>query len=621
MTTLAEAPTTRNELVQPDLPSGIHPDPTRSWLRRALPLVRPHVWRLTAALTASLASLLLSYRFPQVLNSAVDDVLVAGKGPLAPYVREALLLVLGTAVLSLIARQQLMRLAYELEADLRTLVYEHVSTMDAQFFDRHQSGQLISRASSDVRAVQLFLAFGPFVLVQCAGALAAAGFMVAIDLPLALVSLSVLPLVGVCTVRMQRVLLPASWLVQSSLADVATVVDESIGGARVVKAFGGEGRQLSALARASRRLRWSYVVDADLRASWAPLVQNLPQLGMVALLLVGGHRVLAGHLEVGGILAFATYSYLLQAPFQMIGSLVMLGQRAAASAARVYELLDERPAVTDSPHARPLAVTDAEVTFNDVRFGYDGQRPVLDGFTLRLRRGETVALVGRTGSGKSTVARLLTRDYDVNRGSISIDGQDVRTLTRGSLRAAVSVAMEEPFLFSGSIRDNIAYGTPDASRADIEAAARAACADGFIASLPLGYDTLVGERGYTLSGGQRQRIALARAALSDAPVLVLDDATSALDVQVEDAVHRALTSTLAGRTTLVVAHRLSTIRAADRVVVLEGGKVLAEGRHEDLLARSGVYRDVLVQAHEHESLGEPPEAPAQDMPDLPELGL
>jgi ATP-binding cassette subfamily B protein len=598
--------------------TGIHPDTERSWLRRALPLMRPHRRRFAVALSAGLGSLLLSLQLPKVLNDAVDQVLVAGRGSLSPHVVRALLLALGTAVLSFVARQQLMRLAYELEQDLRSLVYEHVTGLGADFFDRYPSGQLISRASSDVRAVQLFLAFAPFVLVQCAGALVAVWFMVAIDVPLAVLSLAVLPLIGLCATGMQRALLPASWLVQNRLAEVATVVDESTGGARVVKAFGAEGRQVAALAQASRALRWAYVADADLRARWTPLLQGLPQLGMVALLVVGGHRVLSGAVEVGAILAFATYSYLLQAPFQMIGSLVVLGQRAAASAGRVFEVLDERPSVTDSHHAPSLTVTEGQVVFDGVRFGYPGRGPVLSGFSLRLRRGETVALVGRTGSGKSTVGRLLTRDYDVDAGSITIDGQDIRTVSRSSLRAAVSVAMEEPFLFSGSVRDNIAYGAPDATEADVEAAARTACAHDFIAALAEGYDTVVGERGYSLSGGQRQRIALARAALVDAPVLVLDDATSALDVEVEDAVHRALTSRLTGRTTLVVAHRLSTIRSADRVVVLEGGRAVAEGRHDELIARSGVYRDVLAQAHAHE---EPAEEVLPAEPALPELSL
>ena len=600
--------------------TGIHPDQQRAWLRRALPLVRPHAWQLASALSAALASMLLSFQFPRVVNDAVNNVLVARQGSLAPYIRETLGLAVGTAVLSLIARQLLLRLAFALEADMRTLVHQHVTSLDAAAFDRYTSGQLISRASSDVRTLQLYLAFGPFVIVQCAGALIAFGFMLTIDVPLALLTAALLPLVGACAIGMQRALFPASWLVQDRLAEVATVIDESINGVRVVKAFGAEDRQLAALARASHRLRWAYVVDADLRARWAPVVQNLSQLGMVAVLLLGGHRVLEGQLEVGGILAFATYSSLLQAPFQMMGTLVMLGQRAAASAARVYELLDTRPAIQDAPDAKALSVGAAEVVLDRVCFAYQPDQPVLQGCSLRLRRGQTVALVGRTGSGKSTLARLLTRDYDVDSGAISIDGQDIRTVTRASLRSAVTVAMEESFLFSGSVRDNIAYGEPTASASRIEDAARAAAAHDFIEALPAGYDTIIGERGQTLSGGQRQRIALARAALSSAPILVLDDATSALDVEVEEAVHRSLTSTMAGRTTLVVAHRLSTIRAVDRVVVLEEGRIVADGRHEELLSTSEHYRHVLADAHPHESSPAEPAPPAQD-PALDVAGL
>jgi ATP-binding cassette subfamily B protein len=579
----------------------IHPDTSRSWLRRALPLIRRRGWQFAGALGAALGSLLLTFEFPRVLNAAVNEALVAKSTPLLPYVREALVLALASGILAFLARQQLMRLAYDLEADLRELVFDHISAMSSDFYDRYRSGELISRASSDVRAIQLYLAFGPFVVVQCAGALVAFGFMVTIDWVLALVSLGVLPLVAWSAVRLQRTLLPASWIIQSRLAEVATVVDESVSGVRVVKSFGAERRQLAALARTAARLAWAMVRDADLRSRWAPVAQNAAQLGMVLVLVIGSQRVLSGDLQVGAILAFATYAFLVQAPFQMVGALVMLGQRASASAQRVFELLDEAPRVADSPQASQLVITDGEVVFQGVRFGYSPERPVLAGVDLRLRRGEVVALVGRAGSGKTTLTRLLTRDYDVDAGRITIDGQDIRSVTLSSLRRSVAQALEEPFLFSGTIRDNIRYGRPRASDREVEEAARLASAHDFIAALPEGYDTIVGERGYTLSGGQRQRVALAREALMGAPVLILDDATSALDVEVESAVHAALTADPRGRTTLVVAHRLSTIAAADRVVVLDEGRVIAEGSHHELLRTSPVYADVLAHAHPHEA--------------------
>jgi ATP-binding cassette subfamily B protein len=435
------------------------------------------------------------------------------------------------------------------------------------------------------------------------------GFMLTIDVPLAFAAMATVPLVAWSAIRMRRTLLPASWLIQSRLAEVATIVDENINGVRVVKSFAAEEREVRALTKASDRLSWAYVKDADLRARLAPVVQNLSQVGMVLVLLLGGYEVLHARLEVGAILAFSAYVAILQGPFQMLGMLVMLGQRAAASAGRVYELLDEEPDVVDRPAAPDLVVTEGEVVFDGVRFEYVSGQPVLDGFDLRLRRGETVALVGRTGCGKSTVARLLARSYDVDGGAIRIDGLDVRDVTLTSLRASVGVVMEEPFLFSSTIRDNIAYGVPTATLAQVREAARMAGADDFISALPDAYDTVVGERGYTLSGGQRQRVALARTLLVGAPVLVLDDATSSLDVEVEAAIHDALTDVLADRTVLVVAHRLSTIALADRVVVMDGGRVVADGTHAELLAASPLYNDVLAHVEEHA----PPEPePAPD---------
>ncbi|MGH9018777.1 MAG: ABC transporter ATP-binding protein, partial [Acidimicrobiales bacterium] len=396
--------------------------------------------------------------------------------------------------------------------------------------------------------------------------------------------------------RMRSVIFPVSWLIQSRLADVATVVDENVSGVRVVKSFAAEGQQVRALARAAERLRWAYVRDADIRARFTPVVQNLSQVGLVLVLLVGGYLVLHDHLQVGTIVTFSFWIAMLQAPFQMLGMLIMLGQRAAASAKRIYEILDQGPDIVDGPGAVDLVECRGEVRFDNVHFSYkqDGP-PVLAGFDLALRPGQTVALVGRTGAGKSTVARLLDRFYDVSAGSVKVDGKDVREVTLGSLRGRVGVVLDEPFLFSASIRDNIAYGRPNADFADIEAAARAAGADGFIRGLSHGYGTVVGERGYTLSGGQRQRVALARALLVNPPVLVLDDATSAVDVQVEQGIHRNLKKLMQGRTTLVVAHRLSTVSLADRVVLMDGGRVVADGRHAELLATTPLYAEVLAQ--------------------------
>jgi ATP-binding cassette subfamily B protein len=329
-------------------------------------------------------------------------------------------------------------------------------------------------------------------------------------------------------------------------------------------------------------------------------VQNLPQLGLALVLLFGGYLVIHGHLQVGAILAFSAYIVMLQPPFQMLGMLIMLGQRAAASARRIYEILDEEPTVLDRPGAIDLVACSGEVSFESVDFAYAGGPLVLSGLTLHLAPGETVALVGRTGSGKTTVSRLLPRFYDVTAGSVRVDGHDVRDLTLASLRAHVGVVIDEPFLFSASIRDNIAYGRPGAGIAEIEAAAQAAGAEEFILDLPEGYATVVGERGYTLSGGQRQRLAIARTLLVNPPILVLDDATSAIDVQVEQQIHEGLRVLMEGRTTLVVAHRLSTIGLADRVVLLDGGRIVADGTHAELLATTPLYAEVLAQVEKSE---------------------
>ncbi len=521
--------------------------------------------------------------------------------PLSHYVRIVFALAITAGITSYGARLLLMRTAYGMEADLRNMLYTHLTRMSFDFYDRVQSGQLISRANSDIRSVQMYLTFGPNILVQAAIAVVAFVYMLTINVPLAFVAMATLPLVFVMGVRMRRSMFPVSWLIQARLAEIATIVDENISGVRVVKSFVAEQRELNQLEEAADKLQWAYIRDADLRARFTPLVQNLPQVGLALILLVGGYLVIHGQLGVGAILAFSAYIVMLQAPFQMLGMLVMLGQRAAASAGRIYEVLDEAPTVVDGPLAADLADSRGDVRFEAVDFAYSLDGPlVLEDFSLHLQPGETVAMVGRTASGKTTAARLLSRFYDVSSGAVRIDGHDVRDVTIESLRHQVGVVLDEPFLFSVSIRDNIAYGRPDASLEDVQAAARAAGADEFITQLIDGYDTIVGERGYTLSGGQRQRIAIARTLLVNPPILVLDDATSAVDVQVEQEIHESLKVLMLGRTTLIVAHRLSTIGLADRVVLLDAGRIVADGTHMELLERSPLYVEVLAQAEADE---------------------
>jgi ATP-binding cassette subfamily B protein len=583
----------------------IHPDRSRSWLRRALPILMAHKATFATALVGSFVGLVLQVQIPNLLNEAITRSIQQHAAPLAGYVWAVVGLGLAGGLASFLARLSLMRAAYSMEFDLRHLVYEHLTKMSFSFYDRVQSGQLISRANSDIRSVNLYLTFAPAILVQCAVGIVAFGYMLSISVPLAIVAMAPMPFVYLAGTRMRRVLFPVSWLVQARLADVATIVDENVNGVRVVKAFDAEDRQLRALARAATRLRWANVKDADLRARYTPAVQNLPQLGLALVLLVGGELVMHGRLGVGAILAFAAYIVMLQAPFQMLGQLIMMGQRAAASAGRIYEIIDEEPTIVDAPGALTLKQCRGEVSFEDVSFSYrNGLPKALDRFSLRLSPGETVAIVGRTGSGKSTVARLLARFYDVDEGRVLLDGHDVRQLSLSCLRANVGIVFDEPFLFSATIRENIAYGRPDAPFDEVVEAARIAEAAEFIEALPQGYDTVVGERGYTLSGGQRQRIAIARTLLVNPPVLVLDDATSAVDVQVEQAIHAALRRLMAQRTTLIIAHRLSTISLAERVVLVDAGRVVAEGTHEELLSSVPLYAEVLAHQDDEPTFAE-----------------
>jgi ATP-binding cassette subfamily B protein len=588
----------------------IDPDRAKSWLARALPVVLAHKRSFVVALTASFVGLVLQVQIPQLMNEAIDKSIALHEVPLAHYVYLVLALATGAGLLGFVSRYFLMRTAYSIEYDLRSIVFRHLSTMSFSFYDRVQTGQLISRANSDIRSVNLYLTFAPSILVQSAIAAVAFAYMLSIDVPLAFVAMSTMPFVYVLGVRMRRSMFPVSWLIQARLADVATIVDENTAGVRIVKSFAAEARELNRLARAADRLQWSYVKDADLRARFSPMVQNLPPLGLAMVLLLGGYLVVDGHLGVGAIVAFSFYIAMLQAPFQMLGMLIMMGQRASASAQRVYEILDEKPQIVDRPGAVDLVHCHGEVRFESVFFSYTDAGPaVIRGLDLLVPPGETVAIVGPTGSGKSTIARLLVRFYDVDSGAVKVDGHDVRDLTLESLRSHIGLVLDDPFLFSASVRDNIAFSRPDAPDDEVVEAARAAGADEFIRQLDDGYDTVVGERGYTLSGGQRQRIAIARALLANPPILVLDDATSAVDVQVELQIHDALRQLMRGRTTIVVAHRLSTISLADRVVLFEEGTITAEGTHAELMDSCPRYVEVLAQAEERDRLRAPTEPP------------
>jgi len=575
--------------------AAIDPDQRKSWLRRALPLVKAHRGLLITSLVLSFVGLIVQVQIPNLVRIGIDRAIVERTASLPVYVWWIVALALLQGLITYFARLYLLRTAYELEYDLRNIVYAHLARMPFGFFDRVQSGELMSRSSSDIRAVQMYLSFGPSILVQCLIAVVAFVLMLSINVPLAIVAMATMPIIGFLGVGMRKAIFPVSWLIQARLARLATVVDENIQGVRIVKAFAAEGRQLRALAEAADRIRWAYLQDARIRSRWTPVLDNLPRLGLALVLLFGGILVIRGETTVGTIVAFNSYVLMLQPPFRMLGMMIMMGQRASASASRIYEILDTPSDVVDPPEPVDVVLR-GDVTFSDVRFTYPNGTLALDGLNLRVRAGETVAVVGATGSGKSTLGRLLARFYDVGAGRISIDGHDVRRLRLARLRDQVGIVPDEPFLFSLSLHDNIAYGRPAADRESVVAAAVAAGADDFITALPEGYDTVVGERGYTLSGGQRQRVAIARALLVNPPVLVLDDATSAIDVTVEQRIHSSLRALMHGRTTLIVAHRLSTISLADRVVLMEGGRVIADGTHSGLLATEPRYARVLASA-------------------------
>lgn len=593
-----DAPPTGYEPLPPaahyEAPAGrIHPDSSLGWIRRMLPVVRAHRRSFTVAMAMAAVALGSNVAIPAIVGAGIDEIRGDG-GSVAGWVIALLVLAVARSLFTFGYRSRLYKFAYAIEYDLRSLMFRHFAAMSHGFYDKVQTGQLVSRANSDIRAVQMLLAFAPFMLMMMMTFVLAFAFMLTKHVLLTLVAISTLPLVYVYGVKLRNLMFPLSWVVQGRLAEVATTVEENVTGVRVVKAFAGERSQIDQLAHQSRRLRWAAVKVNDARARYAPLMENLPRLGMAFTLLYGGYLAIEGEVTVGTIITFSSYVLLLQAPFRMLGFFMIMSQRAAASAGRIFEILDTPAEITDRPGAQDLVDPRGDVRFDGVRFAYGDGAPVLDGFDLHVRPGETVAIVGATGSGKSTIARLLLRFYEVDAGAVRIDGHDVQDVTMASLRHHVGMVSDEPFLFSSSIRDNIAYARPDASDAEIEAAARAANAHGFILELSEGYDTVIGERGYTLSGGQRQRISIARTLLADPAVLILDDATSAVDVRVEAEIHEALERLSADRTTLIIAHRLSTIALADRVALIGGGRVLALDTHQRLLAHEPRYREVLA---------------------------
>jgi ATP-binding cassette, subfamily B, bacterial len=488
------------------------------------------------------------------------------------------------------------RQALGVEYDLRDELYSHFLRLSFGFYDRSQTGQLMSRATIDLQSVRFFLGYGLIFFAQhVVTILVVTVVLFFYSWKLALVALSITPIIVLTAYRYSRVSQPVLRDVQQTLGEVATVAEESITGVHVVKSFAQEEARSSRFADATNTVFTKTLAANRQRAIYVPLLTFLPLVAQALVLLVAGRMVISGELSLGAFFAFNLLLAMLVMPLRMLGMWIGQAQRAIAAGERIFEVLDEPEEVADAPDAQPLPPGPGEVVFEDVSFGYDPERLVLDDVELRVPAGRTVALIGRTGSGKTTLATLVPRFYDATEGRVLVDGVDVRQLVRRSLRREIGVISQDPFLFSASIRDNIALGMPDAPHDAIEAAAQAAQAHEFILELPHGYETVVGERGITLSGGQRQRIAIARALLIDPRILVLDDATASVDATTEAKIRAGLREVMRDRTTIIIAHRLSTIALADEVVVLDEGRIAARGTQSELLDTSPVFREI----HEH----------------------
>jgi ATP-binding cassette subfamily B protein len=564
------------------------------WLRR----LAGYCWRyrrtVLVALAGALAATVATAAIPLVQRQIIDNVIVTHQTSIWPL---AGLLVVAAGVNFggiYLRRYRGGRLSLDVQHDLRTELFAALSRLDGARQDEIRTGQLVGRSISDLNMVQGILSMVPVTLGNLVLFVLTLGIMVVLSPVLTLVTVAVTPALVVIALASRRKLFPASWDAQQQSGEVAGVVDEAIGGVRVVKGFGQEEQEQERLEAASEKLFASRLRMIRLTARYNPALTAIPSLGMVGVLALGGWLAIHGSITLGTFLAFSAYLAQMTGPVRMFTYMVTLGQEARASVIRVFDIIDARPAITDKPGAIELPPDAAGLSFDDVRFGYRPSEPVLRGLSLRVEPGETVAVVGASGSGKSTLALLLPRFYDPQAGSVRIGGHDVADVTRDSLRAAIGLVMEDSFLFSDSVRANIAYGRPDATDEQVIAVAQAAQAHEFIVRLPQGYDTVVGEQGLTLSGGQRQRVALARALITDPRVLLLDDATSAIDPRLEAEIHAALREVMRGRTTLIIAHRRSTLNLADRIVVLDAGRVADTGTHAELEERCPLYRRLIV---------------------------
>jgi ATP-binding cassette subfamily B protein len=563
------------------------------WVRRLGGYLWRHRANVIIAFVGAILGSACTVATPLIARQIVDNVIVGEHGehaPLWPWLTLLIALAVAGFGFAYLRRYRGGRVALDVQNDLRNEMHDHLQRLDAATLDTMPVGQLVGRASSDSALVQGLLNFLPIVSGNILALVLSLVVMFILSPLLALISLAVIPALFFVSYRMRSRAFPASWDGQQREGEVAEIVDEDVGGVRVVKAFGQEQRELRRLTAAASDLYGAQMRSTRIQAKYQPILEAIPVLGQVGILALGGWLALNHNITLGTFLAFSTYIAQLMAPARQLAGILTIAQQARAGLERIFQIIDRTPAIRDADGAVDLPAAPGAIEFHDVTFGYEPDHSVLRDFTLTIQPGERVALVGASGSGKSTVGRLLVRYYDPDRGSVTIGGTDVRDVRLGSLRSTIGMAFEDAFLFSESVRDNIAYGNPDATDEQIVAAATAAQADGFIADLPRGYDTVVGERGLSLSGGQRQRIALARALLRDPKILVLDDATSAIDARTEQSIHGALREAMQDRTVLLVAHRHSTLHLADRIVVLEQGRILDQGTHDELIDRSSTYR-------------------------------
>ncbi|SHM18572.1 ABC transporter ATP-binding protein [Actinacidiphila paucisporea] len=590
--------------------------PPPGWVRRLGGYCLRHRGDLLAAFTGAVVAAVATAVLPLVLRHVVDAVAGGAGGPLGWWI--ALLAGLGLArfAAGYTRRYRAGRLSLGVQYDLRNDAFAALLRLGGAQQDDLRTGQIVSRSISDITLIQTLLQFLPNMTGNALMFLVSLVFMALLSPLLTVVALVVGPLLWLIALRSRKDLFPANWHAQQEAAEVASTVEAAVSGVRVVKGFGQEQRELAGLEGKARLLFSSRLRVVRYTSRYTPALQAVPALGQVAVLALGGWLALHGRISLGTFLAFTSYLGSFVTPVRQVATLLTVWQQARAGTERVLEVIDEAPAVTDAPGAADLPAGPPALSWQDVTFGYgNGRQPLLRGFTLDIAPGETVALIGPAGSGKSTAAALLPRFYDVASGSVKVGGTDVRDLRLDSLRGAIGYVFEESLLLSDTVRANIAYGDPDVSDERIARAARTARADEFVGGLPQGYDTVVGEQGLTLSGGQRQRVALARALLGDPAVLILDDATSAIDARVESEIHTGLRTATRRPTTLIVAHRRSTLELADRIAVLDGGRVVDTGTMDELRSRSALFRSLLSAAEVTEPAPAGAAAPAEHVPD------